>query len=256
MENLIGKKVQLIRLEDPYINLKQGDMGTIISIEDNQDLGVDWDNGMRYNLCPKLDEYEIIESQIQNEKKSIKLFSEFFLIEKLENSNFHYATSKVEEFSDIFTSDSSIESKFRWEKKNSGLNILIVNVEYKNLDIQLEYSYQWTIDTINLEIHKVFFSNQPDVQEYSQEEKFQTIEECMDWLRQDLMDYIRLYENNQNYFLLEKNSPTNPKLWAACKSWAKSRYEVWPSAYAVGAAAKRYKSKGGGWRKSKTKKKK
>ena len=78
----------------------------------------------------------------------------------------------------------------------------------------------------------------------------------MDWLRQDLMDYVRLYENNQSYFLLEKNSPTNPKLWAACKSWAKSRYEVWPSAYAVGAAAKRYKSKGGGWKKSKTKKKK
>jgi hypothetical protein len=48
-----------------------------------------------------------------------------------------------------------------------------------------------------------------------------------------------------------KNKPTNPKLWAACLSWAKSKYKVCPSAYCNGAAAKRYKSKGGTWRKSK-----
>jgi hypothetical protein len=46
-----------------------------------------------------------------------------------------------------------------------------------------------------------------------------------------------------------KNKPTNAKLWAACTAWAKSRYDVWPSAYACGAAAKRYKSKGGKWKK-------
>jgi hypothetical protein len=46
-----------------------------------------------------------------------------------------------------------------------------------------------------------------------------------------------------------KNKPTNPKLWAASLAWAKSRYDVCPSAYCNGAAAKRYKSKGGGWRK-------
>jgi len=48
-----------------------------------------------------------------------------------------------------------------------------------------------------------------------------------------------------------KNTPTNPKLWAAALAWARSRYDVCPSAYCNGAAAKRYKSKGGGWRKSK-----
>jgi hypothetical protein len=46
-----------------------------------------------------------------------------------------------------------------------------------------------------------------------------------------------------------KNTPTNPKLWAAALAWARSRYDVCPSAYCNGAAAKRYKSKGGGWRK-------
>jgi hypothetical protein len=46
-----------------------------------------------------------------------------------------------------------------------------------------------------------------------------------------------------------KNKPTNPKLWASSLAWAKSKYKVCPSAYCNGAAAKRYKSKGGGWRK-------
>ncbi len=48
-----------------------------------------------------------------------------------------------------------------------------------------------------------------------------------------------------------KNKPTNPKLWAQCLAWARSKYDVCPSAYCNGAAAKRYKSKGGKWKKSK-----
>jgi len=47
----------------------------------------------------------------------------------------------------------------------------------------------------------------------------------------------------------KKNTPTNPQLWQQCLSWARSRYKVCPSAYCNGAAAKRYKSKGGKWTK-------
>lgn len=43
-------------------------------------------------------------------------------------------------------------------------------------------------------------------------------------------------------------TPTKPQLWENAKAWAKRKYDVWPSAYAVGAALKRYKEKGGGWR--------
>ena len=39
----------------------------------------------------------------------------------------------------------------------------------------------------------------------------------------------------------QMTSPFN-KLSEACKSWAKSRYDVWPSAYASGAAVKRQKA--------------
>ena len=47
----------------------------------------------------------------------------------------------------------------------------------------------------------------------------------------------------------KKNVPNNPSLWSECKAWAKRTFDVYPSAYANGAAAKRYKSKGGTWRK-------
>ena len=47
-----------------------------------------------------------------------------------------------------------------------------------------------------------------------------------------------------------KNVPNNPSLWARCKAQAKAKFDVYPSAYANGWAAKQYKSKGGTWRKS------
>jgi len=54
-------------------------------------------------------------------------------------------------------------------------------------------------------------------------------------------------EEKLNLFL-EKNCPTDKAKWAASKSAAKSKFDVYPSAYANGWAAKNYKGKGGGWR--------
>ena len=49
-------------------------------------------------------------------------------------------------------------------------------------------------------------------------------------------------------YLMEKNVPTNPTLWSKAKSLARQKFDVYPSAYANGWAAKWYKSKGGGWK--------
>lgn len=49
-------------------------------------------------------------------------------------------------------------------------------------------------------------------------------------------------------YLEEKNAPTNPGLWARAKAMARAKFDVYPSAYANGWAAKWYKSKGGGWK--------
>ena len=48
--------------------------------------------------------------------------------------------------------------------------------------------------------------------------------------------------------IAEKSKPNNPKLWAAKKATVKAKFDVYPSAYANGWAAKQYKAAGGTWR--------
>jgi len=52
-------------------------------------------------------------------------------------------------------------------------------------------------------------------------------------------------------FVGEENKPTDPEKWARAKSAAKSKFAVYPSAYANAWASKKYKSMGGGWKSTK-----
>ena len=77
-------------------------------------------------------------------------------------------------------------------------------------------------------------------------------EDFLGTLENEFTDEIYRYydrhcsENNQ---LTEgNNKPTNPELWSRAKAAAKSKYKVYPSAYANGFASKWYKEHGGGWR--------
>ena len=54
--------------------------------------------------------------------------------------------------------------------------------------------------------------------------------------------------------MAKKNMPTKPALWSAAKSQARSKFDVYPSAYANAWAVKKYKSMGGGWKTVSTKK--
>ena len=56
---------------------------------------------------------------------------------------------------------------------------------------------------------------------------------------------------NESYELTEANKPTNPSLWSKAKALAKKKFDVYPSAYANGWAAKWYKKRGGGRNSSK-----
>ena len=56
----------------------------------------------------------------------------------------------------------------------------------------------------------------------------------------------KISEDMEN--LEEKNVPTSPEKWAQAKAQAKAKFDVYPSAYANGWAAKKYKSMGGGWK--------
>ena len=73
-----------------------------------------------------------------------------------------------------------------------------------------------------------------------------TIKEVKDLNEQE----TALYEFGQKVeTLMEKNCPTNPGKWSSYKSQAKQKFDVYPSAYANGWAAKKYKAAGGGWKK-------
>jgi len=56
----------------------------------------------------------------------------------------------------------------------------------------------------------------------------------------------KISENMEN--LDEKNVPTSPEKWAQAKAQAKAKFDVYPSAYANGWAAKKYKAMGGSWK--------
>jgi hypothetical protein len=69
------------------------------------------------------------------------------------------------------------------------------------------------------------------------------------WKRRDNMAKAVDRLTKENVELLdEKNKPTNPELWSRAVAQARSKFDVYPSAYANGWAAKWYKERGGGWR--------
>ena len=47
---------------------------------------------------------------------------------------------------------------------------------------------------------------------------------------------------------MSKPKPTKPSLWSRVKTEAKSKYKVYPSAYANVWASKEYKKRGGSWK--------
>ena len=59
---------------------------------------------------------------------------------------------------------------------------------------------------------------------------------------------MKSFKEFREEHLEEKNVPTSPEKWARAKAAAKSKFAVYPSAYANGWASKKYKAMGGGWR--------
>jgi hypothetical protein len=67
--------------------------------------------------------------------------------------------------------------------------------------------------------------------------------------KNETMEKKKLTTEEKLNLFLERNCPTDPAKWSASKSAAKQKFDVYPSAYANGWAAKNYKGKGGGWKK-------
>ena len=62
-------------------------------------------------------------------------------------------------------------------------------------------------------------------------------------LRKDAMEPVKVYAKGGE----TRSTPKNPSLWSSVKAAAKSKFDVYPSAYANAWAAKEYKKRGGSW---------
>jgi len=57
----IGNRIQLIETDDTWSNLKNGSKGTVVEIEEDQDLiWVQWDNGEKLALIMGIDKFKLI----------------------------------------------------------------------------------------------------------------------------------------------------------------------------------------------------
>ena len=56
-----GTRVMLIRMSDPYTNLRQGDQGTVMMVDDIGTIHVNWDCGSSLGVVFGVDECRRIE---------------------------------------------------------------------------------------------------------------------------------------------------------------------------------------------------
>lgn len=128
---LSGKRIELIRMEDPYTNLKEGDKGTIQFTDDIGQIHVKWDNGSTLAVVPEIDEYDIIEES--HKLKFVRLFEEF-----ISGSDLGYVNVKMEEISDLVDSTDDEFISFEWSLNNNKLHAhLTINDEETTFDYNL-----------------------------------------------------------------------------------------------------------------------
>jgi hypothetical protein len=135
---------------------------------------------------------------------------------------------------------------------------LLLDLEEDEVSSILENGHDWAQDHIaeaknNMDQVFDFLMNETkrDNSEMEMYEDSNTQEDealAISMTNPDLGLAMSVNENDEITEKTKKNKPTNPKLWQQCLSWARARYKVCPSAYCNGAAAKRYKSKGGKWK--------
>lgn len=59
--HMVGKRVELVKMNDPYTTLLPGTQGTVIMVDDLGTIHVKWDNGSTLGLIPGEDIYKIVE---------------------------------------------------------------------------------------------------------------------------------------------------------------------------------------------------
>jgi len=186
------KRVKLIRMEDPYTKLVDGDEGTIVGEDDAGYILVKWDRGSSLSLIPGLDEYEILEKR---NFRLIKFFEEF------KDDNIDFVWAKISELEDLIPSDTNFSYKLNKSSRNGSFQ--------GELNIQLEIfksdlHFEWCID---LDDPSISLSRNGETV-YRQ--KVYSIDESLDLLEKDIhkicgvSEMSNLKQNNQRMFGYKK----------------------------------------------------
>lgn len=56
-----GTRIVLISMDDPYTNLRNGDLGTVDGVDDAGQIMMKWDNGSGLSLIPGVDSFRKVE---------------------------------------------------------------------------------------------------------------------------------------------------------------------------------------------------
>ena len=132
--------------------------------------------------------------------------------------------------------------KALYEAKNrSGRYMFFQNLE------QMKRQCELLLEMDETQLEMILENGHDWAQDHIAEAK-NNMDQVFDFIMNEVNDG-QLIESTEITEKKKKNTPTNPELWKKSLAWAKSRYEVCPSAYCNGAAAKRYKSMGGKWTK-------
>lgn len=124
---------------------------------------------------------------------------------------------------------------------------MLLNMDPKMLDSIIQDGHDWADDHVseaknNMDQVFDFFMN-----------KTKELDKGLTTVKSDMNSFSMNEEYLKEEYQIDesKNCPTQPAKWAASKAAAKAKFDVYPSAYANGWAAKNYKKKGGGWKKCK-----
>ena len=121
---LTGKRITIIRMEDPYTDLRPGSKGTIKGEDDMGHILVQWDNGSSLSLIPDVDEYHIEESV------KIRKFLEF-----VESDS--YIDVKLEELEEMVKSfTEGKDLMYHWENKND--EAVVITFQFNGVAVKYD----------------------------------------------------------------------------------------------------------------------
>jgi len=190
---LDGKRIKLIKIDDKFTDLKYGDEGTVSHVDDIGQIHMKWDNGSTLAIVPSIDTYEVLAESVNNKtrygkSRHVMLFESYNLaiaVDKMKNT--------IERINKLVI-HSPITFKSEIDKYDARLELSYDDVEND------EYS-QGIIYEVDLEMNSIMklaytkSTNPKDIDDDPIESHFQTVEELLEYLYTEAVSYVKIVES-------------------------------------------------------------